>query len=29
VVVDFNTGRVVGVASDTEAWHPLTGTLLD
>lgn len=29
VVVDFNTGRVVGFASDNKEWHPLTGTLLD
>jgi MoaF N-terminal domain len=29
VVVDFNTGRVVGFASDSKEWHPLTGTLLD
>ena len=29
VVVDFNTGRVVGFASDNKEWHALTGTLLD
>ncbi len=29
VVVDFNTGRVVGFGSDNTEWHPLTGTLLD
>jgi hypothetical protein len=29
VVVDFNTGRVVGFGSDNKEWHPLTGTLLD
>jgi hypothetical protein len=29
VVVDFNTGRVVGFASDNTEWHPLTGTILD
>src|SRR5687767_12056250 len=26
VVVDFNTGRVVGFASDNKEWHALTGT---
>ena len=29
VVVDFNTGRVVGFGSDNKEWHPLTGTILD
>ena len=29
VVVDFNTGRVVGFGSDNKEWHPLTGTLWD
>ena len=29
VVVDFNTGRVVGFGSDNKEWYPLTGTLLD
>jgi hypothetical protein len=29
VVVDFNTGRVVGFASDNREWQVLTGTLLD
>lgn len=29
VVVDFNTGRVAGFASDNKEWHPMTGTLLD
>jgi hypothetical protein len=26
VVVDFNTGRVIGFGSDSKEWHPLTGT---
>ena len=29
VIVDFNTGRVVGFGSDNKEWHTLTGTLLD
>ncbi len=29
VVVDFNTRRVVGFASDSKEWHALTGTLVD
>ena len=29
VVVDFNTGRVVGFGSDNKEWHPLTGAIVD
>jgi len=29
VVVDFNTGRVIGFGSDNKEWHTFTGTLLD
>lgn len=29
VVVDFNTGRVVGFGSNSQEWHALTGMLLD
>jgi hypothetical protein len=29
VIVDFNTGRVIGFGSDNKEWHTLTGTLLD
>lgn len=29
VVVDFNTGRVVGFGSDNNEWQPFTGPLLD
>jgi len=27
VVVNFNTGKVVGFGSNSETWYPLTGTL--
>jgi hypothetical protein len=29
VVVDFNTGRVIGFGSDNKEWHSFTGTLLE
>ena len=29
VVVDFNTGRVIGFGSDNKEWQTFTGTLVD